>query len=83
MFLQSLNLIVRSLSNMEHAAPVLTRLGDKHRGYGVLPEHYDLVGDTLIETLQETLGENFTDEVREAWIAAYQLISTIMRSSSE
>jgi nitric oxide dioxygenase len=83
MFLQSLNVIVHSLSTMERAAPVLTRLGVKHRGYGVMPEYYDLVGGALIETLQETLGEKFTNEVREAWIAAYQLISTIMRSSSE
>ena len=83
MFLQSLKVIVNSLSSMERAAPVLNRLGNKHRGYGVMPEHYEVVGSVLIDTLQEVVGDEFTDDVREAWVAAYQLISTIMRSSTE
>jgi hemoglobin-like flavoprotein len=82
-FLQSLKLIVSSLSSIENAAPVLDRLGDRHRGYGVLPEYYDVVGAVLIETLQEILGDEFTDDVRVAWVAAFQLISTIMRSSDK
>jgi nitric oxide dioxygenase len=81
-FLQSLKVIVSSLSSIEHAAPVLDRLGDRHRGYGVLPEYYDVVGGVLIETLQEILGDKFTDDVKEAWVAAFRLISTIMRSSN-
>ena len=83
MFLQSLKVIVNSLSSMERAAPVLNRLGNKHRGYGVATEDYDVVGGVLIETLQETLGEKFADDVRDAWVAAFQLISTIMRTSSD
>jgi hemoglobin-like flavoprotein len=82
-FLQSLKLIVNSLSSIEHAAPVLDRLGARHRGYGVLPEYYDVVGGVLVETLQEILAEEFTDDVKVAWVAAFQLISTIMRSSNE
>jgi hemoglobin-like flavoprotein len=82
-FLQSLKLIVSSLSSIERAAPVLDRLGDRHRGYGVLPEYYDVVGAVLIETLQEILADKFTDDVKVAWVAAFQLISTIMRSSNE
>lgn len=80
-FLQSLKLIVSSLSSLERAAPVLNSLGQRHQGYGVKPEDYEVVGDVLIATLQETLGENFTGETRDAWIAAFSLISTAMRSS--
>ena len=82
-FLQSLKLIVSSLSSLERAAPVLSRLGSRHRGYGVKPEYYDVVGDVLIATLQEVLRDKFTDDVKVAWIAAFRLISTAMRSSAE
>jgi nitric oxide dioxygenase len=82
-FLQSLKLIVSSLSSIERAAPVLDRLGARHRGYGVLPEYYDVVGGVLVETLQELLADKFTDDVKVAWVAAFQLISTIMRASND
>jgi hemoglobin-like flavoprotein len=81
-FLQSLKMIVGSLASTERAAPVLHRLGDRHRGYGVKPEDYDVVGGVLIETLQETLGDEFTTEIREAWTAAFSLISSLMRTSN-
>jgi hemoglobin-like flavoprotein len=80
-FLQSLKMIVGSLASMERAAPVLHRLGGRHLGYGVEPEYYDVVGGVLIETLQEVLEEDFTVEVRNAWISAYGLISSSMRTS--
>lgn len=79
-FLQSLKLIVTSLSSTERAAPVLQRLGDRHRGYGVKPDHYDVVGEVLIDTLDELLGDAGTDEVLDAWRSAFRLISSIMNS---
>lgn len=79
-FLQSLRVIVNSLPATERAAPVLQRLGERHRGYGVSADHYQIVGGVLIDTFDEVLGENFTDEVREAWNAAFRLIASIMGS---
>jgi nitric oxide dioxygenase len=80
-FLQSIKLIVSSLSSMERAAPVLNRLGSRHHGYGVEPGDYDVVGGVLVDTLQEVLGDKFTEEVKVAWIAAFGLISTAMISA--
>ena len=77
-FLQSLKLIVSSLSSTERAAPVLQRLGDRHRGYGVAAEHYEVVGAVLIATLDELLADAATEEVLAAWGAAFRLISSIM-----
>ncbi len=82
-FLQSLKLIVSSLSSLERAAPVLNSLGRRHQGYGVKPEDYEVVGAVLIATLQEVLREKFTEEVKLAWTAAFKLISTAMRTSVE
>jgi len=83
MFLQSLNVIVASLSSTDRAARVLQRLGEKHHSYGVMPDHYTVMGSTLIETLSDFLGEDFDKEAAEAWTAAFRLISSIMISASE
>ena len=83
MFLQSLNVIVASLSSTDRAARVLQRLGEKHRGYGVAPDHYTVMGTTLLETIGEFLGDDFDNEAAEAWSAAFRLISSIMISASE
>jgi hypothetical protein len=58
--------------------PVLQRLGERHRGYGVAPQHYRIASGALIATLAEVLAEEFTGEVETAWRAAYQLIASIM-----
>lgn len=57
-------------------------LGERHVKYGVRPEHYGQVGEALIWVFQETLGEDFTDEVAEAWRDTFTLISTTMRGEA-
>jgi nitric oxide dioxygenase len=44
----------------------------------VAAEHYAPVGAALIWTLEQGLGDAFTAETREAWIAAYTLLSGVM-----
>ncbi len=82
-FLQSLHLIVSSLASTEKAVPMLQRLGDRHRGYGVEPGHYPLVGGVLIDTLESALGDAFTPEAREAWSGAFQQIAAIMSAGPD
>jgi hemoglobin-like flavoprotein len=77
-FLQSLKVIVSSLARTERAVPVLQRLGERHRGYGVAADHYRIAGSVLIATLEDVLEEAFTDEAKIAWTDAYQLIASIM-----
>lgn len=77
-FLQSLRVVVSALHTpMKHVA-VLQGLGERHEGYGVKPEHYALVADTLLEVFAERLGEDFTLEARRAWERAFELMATIM-----
>jgi hemoglobin-like flavoprotein len=40
-----------------------------------------VVGEALVGTLDDALGDEFTDEAREAWIAAFRLISAAMTSA--
>ncbi len=70
---------VAGLRNLETLAPVVRHLGARHVGYGVRTEHYATVGSALVWTLEQGLGDQFTPEVRDAWIAAYTLLSEVMQ----
>jgi len=69
---------VDGLGDIEHVAPFLVRLGARHVRYGVQPEHFDLVGAALLWTLEQGLGEAFTPEVHEAWVATFGVIARAM-----
>lgn len=56
----------------------LQALARRHVGYGVQDEHYATVGEALIETLAAYFGRRFTPELRDAWLAAYSLVSSVM-----
>ena len=66
--------------NPEH---FLTRLGQGHRAYGVQQQHFAAVGDALIFTLAQILGEDFTQEIRSAWRVAFEEVSSSMLRGME
>jgi hemoglobin-like flavoprotein len=72
---------VNGLSNLEAIVPAVQDLGRRHAGYGVTDQMYDTVGSSLIETLAAGLGEEFTEEVKSAWIETYVLLSTTMKDA--
>lgn len=70
--------IVRSLDRIEPMLEHVRALARRHVGYGVREEHYASVGAALLWMLEQGLGADFTDDVRAAWAAAYQLLSSTM-----
>lgn len=75
---------VRSLTNPEGLIPVLRGLGQRHAAYGVTDAHYATVATALVWTLEQGLGADFTPAVREAWVAAYELMAdTMMQAARE
>jgi uncharacterized protein YjbI with pentapeptide repeats len=80
-FMQSLTVIVGSLSSTDRTTRMLKRLGERHRGYGVESSHYPIVGQVLVATLKCELPGEFDAELEEAWLAAFELISSAMISS--
>ncbi len=74
----TLAVVVNGLKAPESILPAAKSLAIKHVGYGVAAEHYAPVGAALIWTLEQGLGDAFTAETREAWIAAYTLLSGVM-----
>jgi hemoglobin-like flavoprotein len=80
--LSALALVVRSLGTPEKIIGQVQKLGVKHVEYGVLPEHYTLVGNALLRTLKKGLGEQFTPDLREAWIEAFRTLATLMKEAA-
>ena len=78
MLMAMLGAAVNGLTNLEALVPVVRQLGARHVNYGVEDAHYATVGSALIWTLGEGLGEKFTPAVRDAWTAAYGLLSSVM-----
>ena len=73
-----LDTIVARLENLDELKGDIVALAKRHNGYGVRPEHYNLVGKALLYTLQKGLSKEWTDEVRSAWINCYSILSGTM-----
>jgi hemoglobin-like flavoprotein len=76
--MQTLTVVVNSLDKLEQIVPAVQALGRRHAGYGVREAHYTTVGEALLWTLEQGLGEAFTPEVRAAWTTAYGTLATVM-----
>ena len=73
---------VNSLENLDQLVPLVQALGERHVGYGVKDEDYETVGAALIWTLEQGLGDDFTDEVHSAWAETYFLLSSVMKEAA-
>jgi hemoglobin-like flavoprotein len=74
---------VNGLDDWGSVAGHVSTLGERHVSYGVTSDDYDTVGAALIETLSKGLGDEFTPDVREAWIACYTVVSGAMLDAAE
>jgi hemoglobin-like flavoprotein len=80
--MQTLTVAVDGLRNLPKLVPVLQALGVRHAGYMVQDHHYDVVGAALLWTLREGLGDDFTDEVEDAWKEIYTLVADVMKKAA-
>jgi len=58
----------------------LKSIGNKHVSLNIQPEQYDIVGNHLIGSIKEVLGDLATLELIEAWTCAYNELAQIMIS---
>ena len=67
---------VKSLSYSGKAGPDLTALGGRHVTYGVQREQFEVVGQVLMWTFEQILGEKFTPQIRAAWEKVYAALKS-------
>jgi len=82
MLTRALGAVLEHLEDAPWLRAMLGVLGDKHAGYGVTPEMYAWVGDSLLATLAEVAGAEWTPEVATAWTQAYGTIASMMMAGS-
>jgi hemoglobin-like flavoprotein len=80
--MQTLSVAVDGLRNLPRLVPVLQELGARHAGYMVQDHHYELVGQALLWTLGEGLGDAFTPEIEAAWRRVYGVLAGVMRRAA-
>jgi len=73
-----LSVIVGRLDRMDELTEDIRQLAIRHVKYGVKPEHYRTVGIALLWMLEQGLGKDWTDDVRDAWTACYAMLSQTM-----
>ena len=77
-----LNTAVNSLDKVDAIVPVIQEMGRRHVSYGVKDEDYDTVGAALLWTLEQGLGEDFSEEVKAAWVDTYTLVAKTMKTAA-
>ncbi|MBL4575386.1 MAG: PAS domain-containing protein, partial [Opitutaceae bacterium] len=78
---QAIQLTIESLRDPDALVPVLVEMGARHQHYGAKPAHYQAVADTLLEVMEEYAGDQWTEEIYDAWSGALNLIADTMLSA--
>jgi nitric oxide dioxygenase len=80
--MESLRLVVANVENADEIVSSLKNLGKRHVKYGAALTDYPLVGDALLQSLEQHLGADWTPDVQANWIEAYQTIAGIMTTGA-
>ena len=64
--------------DLEPMGVALFDLGAKHARYGVLPEQYSILGQALVETLEEILGDELKPKFKNSWMTILEFVSVKM-----
>jgi hemoglobin-like flavoprotein len=80
--MQMIGAAVGKLDDLPTLIPILQSLGKRHVDYGVEPAHYATVGEALLLTLRQGLGDAFTPAVEAAWTEVYGVMARVMIDAS-
>ena len=71
-------LIVTKLQKLDEIINEIKNLAQRHGKYGAKPEHYAVVGECLLWTLEQGLGDKWNSETKDAWVKVYGVLSEAM-----
>lgn len=67
-----------NIDNLEVLNNAVELIAQKHSSLQIKPEHYPIVGENLLFSIREVLGEAASDEVIKAWSEAYEFLADIL-----
>jgi len=74
----ALGTVISSLRSPDELEKVLLDLGEKHKAYGAMPEHYQVVGETLLDVMAQVAGSLWSPKLALAWRAAISSVAGMM-----
>ena len=77
-----LALLVYNLHQPDQVLPAIRDLGIRHVRYGVKPADYDALMEALLWTLEQSLGDDYTPAVRDAWTVCYDELAGEMKAAA-
>ncbi|MGP1347870.1 MAG: globin domain-containing protein [Phycisphaerales bacterium] len=78
----ALEAVVSNLERPEENAAMIAELGRRHAGYGARPEHYVLVTELLVASMEELLGPRIDAQTLDEWRLVLRLVSEQMIAAS-
>jgi hemoglobin-like flavoprotein len=82
MLQQALVAVMEHLDDAAWLGATLGALGSKHVDYGVTPEMYGWVGDSLLAALADAAGDAWSPELAAAWTDAYGAVAGLMQTKA-
>ena len=76
--ISTLALVVAKLETLGELSNAIKQMAIRHVNYGVKAEHYQLVGECLLWTLQTILKDKWNKELEEAWATCYGTLAQTM-----
>jgi len=80
--LATLSYVISKLDTLDSIIDEVAKLAQRHVQYGVEAKHYSYVGAALLLTLEQGLGELWTEDVKQAWSTCYGILSSAMINAS-
>ena len=74
---------VHKLNHLEEILSDIKSLGVHHQRKMVRLEHYPTVASALLWTLENSLGNQWNEEIKEAWTLIYGMLSKVMIEAAE
>jgi hemoglobin-like flavoprotein len=74
----TLGFVIAKLDKLDDVVGEVKKLGSRHSGYGVKESHYHTVGAALLLTLEQGLGDQWNNDLKNAWVEAYTILSGAM-----
>lgn len=65
------------IDDLDSLKLMVDKIAHRHVQTHVTPEQYPIVGESLLQAMQDVLGEVATEEVMAAWKEAYQVLAQV------
>ncbi len=67
-----------NIENLEGLDTAVEKIAVAHVNKNIKPEHYPMVGASILKAIKEVLGDTANDEVIDAWKEAYYFLAEIL-----